>query len=148
MALLRQIWSSGVKSETLHQVPSCSRLGKLYATAGSLIGGGLQRKLLIAQNRTPGHVTGSALYQHLQSVMFSYEKDGPWHRQIRDVEEVRRGRLSEEERALERDYDVEGTASGDDREGDDRWLPRHSPPQNSQVLSTSPHQVVHSCQRC
>ena len=54
---------------------------------------------------------------------------------MHDVEEVRRGRLSEEERALERDYNAEGRASGDDRDGDDRWLPRHSPPQDLQVLS-------------
>ena len=70
--------------------------------------------------------------------MFSCEKAGPCHRQIRDVEEVRRGRLSEEERALERDYDVDGRTSGDDRDGDDRWLPRHSPPQNLQVLPLKP----------
>ena len=61
------------------------------------------------------------------------------------MEEVRSGRLSEEERALERDYNSEGRASGDDREGDDRWLPRHSPPQDLQVLPL-PQQVVHSCQ--
>ncbi len=71
-----------------------------------------------------------------------------WHRQIHDVEEVRRGRLSEEERALERDYDVDGTASADDREGDDRWLTQQSPSQDMQVLSPSPLEAVQICQRC
>ncbi|CAK0780113.1 hypothetical protein CVIRNUC_004940 [Coccomyxa viridis] len=57
--------------------------------------------------------------------------------QIHDVEEVRRGRLSEEERALERDYDVDGTASADDREGDDRWLTQQSPSQDMQDRDTA-----------
>lgn len=45
------------------------------------------------------------------------------------------GRLSTGELALERDEDMEGRASGEDRRGDDTWLERHSQPSVPEVLS-------------
>ena len=54
-------------------------------------------------------------------------------REIREIAEIRGGRLSDAERALERDEDVEGRASGDDRLGDDSWRTRHSQPDASLV---------------
>lgn len=43
------------------------------------------------------------------------------------------GRLSTGELALERDEDMEGRASGEDRRGDDTWLERHSQPSVPEV---------------
>lgn len=54
-------------------------------------------------------------------------------RQLQEITDIRMGRLSTGELALERDEDMEGRASGVDRRGDDTWLERHSQPSVPEV---------------
>lgn len=68
-------------------------------------------------------------------------------RRASEIADVRAGRLSEAERALERDEDVDGRAAGDDESADDTWQQRHSQPEVAQLPThtklTGSHAVTH-----